>query len=162
MAGPGTIEIPILRLISVRFLLGRSCRLFGMGRLFLLEDLLPSRCTRKRTSTLKPRFWILSAKCALHLLVIRKYSCARLSAPIWAAFPSPIWEPITVGSAFATAQSTTNTEECGKVQLCWICPTSTIHSTKAELFSAFKKWSSPENPQLASGLDHYRKKTHLY
>ena len=47
-----------------------------------------------------------------------KSSSVQQSAPIWVAFLSLTLELITDGSAFATVQSTINSEESDKVQPC--------------------------------------------
>lgn len=80
MDGLGTIEIRILKLISLRFHLEKSCKSCGMELLFSSEDWLHNKLTRKKTSTLKPLFWIKWAKFALHLQETLKFWCAQQSA----------------------------------------------------------------------------------
>ena len=153
MGGPGTIGIPILRSISPKSLPERSSKLSGTEPPSSSEDSPKPNITKKKTNTPKPPSLTLSARSASTLPATLTCWCAQRFALIWAAFPSPTWEPTTDGCAFVTVQFTTRWEEFVKVQHCSTFHTSTILFMKMELSSVLKNLNSPGSLQNVSGLD---------
>lgn len=145
-------EILTCKSIFPNYHLPKQSKSSGTELQSLSEDL-PNNKSSKKTNTQLKQFWTRALKLFWPQPVRAAFWFVQLSALIWVAFQSHIWETTTDGFAFVTVQYTTSSEESDKDPLCKTCHILITQFTRMEHWFVSKHSNSQENHLSDSGLD---------